>query len=218
MSSFFFKFLLPSGLFLFGFLLCPMIYEVFFFLDSLTFYGLLPSNILSLISIFPLFGCFIILLIWSKGKGSDLLFKIVAFATSSVALIFVSILVLAFDKQATGFQFLYSAVDLPIFNLSVVLGVDGLGLVFVALTALLIPLCILGFWNSKMFSKEFCISFLVLESLLFLAFFSVDLFFFYIFFESVLIPMFIMVSVWGSRARKIRASYMLFFSRFLVLL
>ena len=211
MSSFFFKFLLPSGLFLFGFLLCPMIYEVFFFLDSLTFYGLLPSNILSLISIFPLLGCFIILLIWSKGKGSDLLFKIVAFATSSVALIFVSISVLAFDKQATGFQFLYSAVDLPIFNLSVVLGVDGLGLVFVALTALLIPLCILGFWNSKMFSKEFCISFLVLESLLFLAFFSVDLFFFYIFFESVLIPMFIMVSVWGSRARKIRASYMLFF-------
>ena len=211
MFNFCSKFILPSGLFFFGLFLSPNIFEIFNTFESSMFYGFLPSNVLSLISIFPLLGCFVILFIWSQGKGSDLLFKVVAFVTSALSLVFVSFLVIAFDKQATGFQFLYSAVDLPVFNLSVVLGLDGLGLVFTALTALLIPLCILGFWNSKLFSKEFCISFLVLESLLFLAFFSVDLFFFYIFFESVLIPMFIMVSVWGSRARKIRASYMLFF-------
>ena len=211
MLNFCSKFILPSGLFFFGLFLSPNIFEIFNTFESSMFYGFLPSNVLSLISIFPLLGCFVILFIWSQGKGSDLLFKVVAFVTSALSLVFVSFLVIAFDKQATGFQFLYSAVDLPVFNLSVVLGLDGLGLVFTALTALLIPLCILGFWNSKLFSKEFCISFLVLESLLFLAFFSVDLFFFYIFFESVLIPMFIMVSVWGSRARKIRASYMLFF-------
>lgn len=182
-----------------------------FFFSYILLNDMFLTNILSLISIFPLFGCFIILFIWSQGKGSDLSYKKIAFTTSALSLISIAFLVLAFDKQATGFQFIYSAVNLPVFNLSIVLGLDGLGLVFSALTALLIPLCILGFWNSKVFSKEYCISFLVLESLLFFAFFSVDLFFFYIFFESVLIPMFIMVSVWGSRARKIRASYMLFF-------
>jgi NADH-quinone oxidoreductase subunit M len=206
------KSILPLGLCFFaGFSFTSLFLEIFSYLDFNPYYGLFPVNILSLICLLPLLGCFIILLVWSQGKGSDLLFKMIAFSTSALSLISVSFLVMAFDKQATGFQFLYSAVDLPIFNLSVVLGLDGLGLVFAALTAFLIPLCILGFWNSKLFSKEFCISFLVLESLLYLAFFSVDLFFFYIFFESVLIPMFIMISVWGTRSRKIRASYMLFF-------
>lgn len=183
----------------------------FFNFDSINFYGFFPLNILALLCLVPILGCFLILLVWSQGKGSDLTFKVIAFITSSLNLVFISFLVVAFDKQAVGFQFLYSIIDLPIFNLSVVLGLDGLGLVFSVLTAFLIPLCILGFWNSNLFSKEFCISFLLLESLLFLAFFSVDLFFFYIFFESVLIPMFIMISVWGTRSRKIRASYMLFF-------
>jgi len=210
MFNFYKKNILPLGFLLF-------IYFSFNFSYNF-FYGILPANILSLICLFPILGCFVILFVWSQGKGSDLYYKTIAFATSSFSLILISFLVLVFDKQATGFQFLYSAIDLPIINLSVVLGLDGLGLMFTALTALLIPLCILGFWNSKIFSKEYCISFLVLESLLFLAFFSVDLFFFYIFFESVLIPMFIMVSVWGGRARKIRASYMLFFLLYLVLL
>lgn len=180
-------------------------------LPNVFFYGYLPSNILLIMSVLPLIGCFLILLVWSKGKGSDLIFKQIALATSCTNLILVFYILICFDKQVPGFQFLYSVVDLPVFNLNIILGLDGLGLVFIALTAFIIPLCILGFWNLTFFSKEFCISFLVLESLLFFAFFSIDLFFFYIFFESVLIPMFIMVSVWGSRSRKIRASYMLFF-------
>ena len=180
-------------------------------LSDIFFYGYLPSNILLIISVSPLIGCFLLLLVWSKGKGSDLIFKQIALATSCINLVLVFYILICFDKQASGFQFLYSVVDLPVFNLNIILGLDGLGLVFIALTAFIIPLCILGFWNLTFFSKEFCISFLVLESLLFFAFFSIDLFFFYIFFESVLIPMFIMVSVWGSRSRKIRASYMLFF-------
>ena len=173
------KSILPLGLCFFaGFSFTSLFLEILSYLDFNPYYGCFPVNILSLICLLPLLGCFIILLVWSQGKGSDLLFKMIAFSTSALSLISVSFLVMAFDKQATGFQFLYSAVDLPIFNLSVVLGLDGLGLVFAALTAFLIPLCILGFWNSKLFSKEFCISFLVLESLLYLAFFSVDLFFF----------------------------------------
>ena len=75
---------------------------------------------------------------------------------------------LLFNKDTSGFQFLYSAIDLPFLNLNVVLGLDGLGLVFSALTAFLIPLCILGFWNSSvLFSKDFCMAILLLEGLLF---------------------------------------------------
>ena len=171
MINFFKEKILPLG-----FLFLILVFIPFDFSCNF-FYGILPTNILSLISIFPLLGCFIILVIWSQGKGSDLFYKMIAFSTSAFSLVLVSLLVLFFDKHATGFQFLYSVIDLPVINLSIVLGLDGLGLIFSALTALLIPLCILGFWNSKIFSKEYCISFLVLESLLFLAFFSVDLFF-----------------------------------------
>ena len=153
MFNFYNKNVLPLGFLLLSFF--------FFNFSENSFYGILPANILSLICLFPILGCFVILFVWSQGKGSDLYYKIIAFATSSFSLISISFLVLVFDNQATGFQFLYSAIDLPIINLSVVLGLDGLGLVFTALTALLIPLCILGFWNSKIFSKEYCISFLV---------------------------------------------------------
>ena len=153
MINIFKKNILPLGVFLSVFV-ASFLFNFTHSISYNEFYGFLPTNILSLISLFPILGCFIILFIWSQGKGSDLFFKIIAFVTSSLSLVFVSLLVLSFDKQATGFQFLYSAVDLPIFNLSIVLGVDGLGLVFTALTALLIPLCILGFWNSKLFSKK----------------------------------------------------------------
>jgi NADH-quinone oxidoreductase subunit M len=166
---------------------------------------------LSLISLFPLLGCLFLLFIPSQGRNSSFILKVITLITSCLSLISISLLSVDFDNQLTGFQFLYSFVDLPVFNFNVILGLDGLGLVFAALTALLMPLCILGFWNADFFSKEFCISLLVLETLLFLAFFSVDLFFFYVFFESVLIPMFVIVAIWGGRSRKIRASYMLFF-------
>jgi NADH-quinone oxidoreductase subunit M len=168
----------------------------------------LPSNILSLIGLSPLLGGSVILFI---PRGHDLTLKVVVFATSCLSLVLVSLLSIAYNKQSMGFQFLCSSVDLPLLNLNVILGLDGLGLVFVALTAFLIPLCILGSWNILLFTREFCISLLVLESLLFFSFFSIDLFYFFIFFESVLIPMFAVVTVWGGRSRKIRASYMLFF-------
>jgi len=75
----------------------------------------------------------------------------------------------------------------------------------------LIPLCLLASWDSvSKFYKEYVIAFLVMESFLILVFCVRDLLLFYIFFESVLIPMFIIIGVWGSRERKVRASYMFF--------
>lgn len=91
-----------------------------------------------------------------------------------------------------------------------ILGIDGISLFFILLTTFLIPVCILVGWMGEIAVKEYCIAFLVLETLTIAVFSVLDLLLFYVFFESVLIPMFIIIGVWGSRERKIRAAYQFF--------
>lgn len=95
------------------------------------------------------------------------------------------------------------------------IGVDGISLFFVILTCFLTPVCILVFWTSEVAVKEYCMAFLILESLTLAVFCVLDMLLFYIFFESVLIPMFIIIGVWGSRQRKIKAAYQFFIYTFL---
>jgi len=83
-------------------------------------------------------------------------------------------------------------------------------LYFFFLSSLLIFLCILFIWNDLLF-KEYAISFLVIELFLLIIFSILDLFLFYVFFEAILIPMYLTIGVWGSRQRKIRAVYLFFF-------
>jgi len=91
------------------------------------------------------------------------------------------------------------------------MGVDGLSLYFVLLTTFTMPICVLASWeNVKHNIKSYMIAFLVLESLLIAVFVVLDLLLFYVFFESVLIPLFIIVGVWGASADRIRASFLLF--------
>merc|ERR1711985_166712 len=90
-------------------------------------------------------------------------------------------------------------------------GIDGISLFFVILSALLIPICILTGWSSiQVYQREYLIALLILETCMMAVFCLLDVLLFYIFFESVLIPMFIIIGVWGSRQRKIRAAYQLF--------
>lgn len=92
-----------------------------------------------------------------------------------------------------------------------VYGIDGISLFFVVLTTFLIPICILVGWSStESYGKEYVIVFLICEFLMIAVFCMLDLLLFYVFFESVLIPMFITIGVWGSRQRKIRAAYQFF--------
>ena len=98
-----------------------------------------------------------------------------------------------------------------LFNINFTMGVDGISLFFILLTTLLIPLCLLVSWDSIKFNlKEYLIAFLIMEFFLIGVFCILDLFLFYIFFESVLIPMFLIIGIWGSRERKIRAGYFFF--------
>ena len=116
-----------------------------------------------------------------------------------------------FDYSSIKFQFclhfLWNSLD----NINISFGIDGISLFFVILTTFIFPLCILSSWFSiKKFLKEYFISFLLLELILIITFSVIDILLFYIAFESVLIPMFIIIGVWGSRERKIRAAYMFF--------
>ncbi len=90
-------------------------------------------------------------------------------------------------------------------------GVDGISLYFVLLTTLITPICILSNWTDiPVKLKYFLISFLLLETLQIAVFVVLDLFLFYIFFESVLIPLFFIVIIWGGSDKKYRAAFLLF--------
>ena len=166
------------------------------------------SNLLPLIVALPLIGSFFILFIPSQNINTIRRIGLV----SSFITFFISIFLwLFFDKSYVRFQFIWDLAWIPSSNLNLSLGIDGISIFFVLLTTLLIPICLLASWDSvKKSYKEYVIAFLFMEALLILVFCVRDLLLFYIFFESVLIPMFIIIGVWGSRERKVRASYMFF--------
>lgn len=166
------------------------------------------NNLLLYILLFPIFG--ILLLFFIPSKEEHLL-KVVALNSTFLSF-FGSLLVWVFFNKSFGsFQFVTKFNWFPELNLSFTLGIDGISLFFLLLTTLLIPLCLLTSWNSvTIYLKEFLIAFLVLEFFLIGTFCVLDLLLFYIFFESVLIPMFLIVGIWGSRDRKILAAYYFF--------
>jgi len=135
--------------------------------------------------------------------------KMLSLGTSLVALVIGTVSCLSFDKAAVGFQFLYSLEILPQYNLSFTLGADGLSIIFLLLTLFVFPICILAAWNIQG-TKLFMSFLLFMELLLILTFTTLDLFYFYVFFESLLIPMFLMIGIWGARERKIKAAYYFF--------
>ena len=113
-----------------------------------------------------------------------------------------------FDTYSFQFykQWLFS------YNFHYIIGIDNISLLFLLLTFFLTPICILISWNSIKYKyNSFIICLIFITFILFNIFCVLDLVFFYIFFESILIPMFILIGVWGSRQRKIHAVYQLFF-------
>lgn len=135
----------------------------------------------------------------------------VAFYTTLINFIISIFLWIQFDKLTTTFQYVHKLGWIPFANIDIYIGIDGISLFFILLTTMLTPICIVISRNSvKVHIKEYMISFLILELLLILTFSVLDLVLFYIFFESILMPMMIIIGVWGSRERKIGAAYQFF--------
>lgn len=153
--------------------------------------------------------------------NSRSLMKKIALVTTILNFIVSIILWGEFDSNRREYQFVSSITDsgiarnssstdiLPFCYLR--FGIDGISLYFVLLTTFIIPICILSNWdNIKHNIKFFLINFLLLETLLIAVFTVCDLLLFYIFFESVLIPLFLIVGIWGGSSTRIRAAFLLF--------
>jgi len=161
---------------------------------------------LSAVIFTPLLGVFFILLIRGDQATIARNSRAVALWTSLVTF-FVSLgLWFNFDNNTSKFQFEEKFVWLENLDLAYHLGIDGISLFFVLLSTLLTILCILASWTTITDRvKEYMIAFLLLETLMVGMFSSLDLVLFYIFFEGVLIPMFIIIGVWGGPRRNYAA-------------
>ncbi|MXN67035.1 NADH-quinone oxidoreductase subunit M [Stappia sp. GBMRC 2046] len=165
--------------------------------------------ILSTITFLPLVGVLFILLVRGEEESAKENIRRVSLITTVFTFVVSLIIWINFDTQSPGFQFEERA-DWLGGNITYRMGVDGISMLFVILTTFLMPFCILASWRSiENRVKEYMIAFLVLETLMIGVFCALDLVVFYVFFEGGLIPMFLIIGVWGGK-RRVYASYKFF--------
>jgi NADH-ubiquinone oxidoreductase chain 4 len=166
--------------------------------------------LLSSLLLIPLLGIFSISsnISFQDNKNKLRSYKITAFVTSILNLILSLVIFILFDFSSNQFQFVQEHYDMNLFD--VYLGVDGISIYFVLLTTIIMPIAILSNWNSITENvKSYLIIMLLLETLLLAVFLVLDILLFYIFFESILPPLFLLIGLFGS-SNKVRASFYLF--------
>jgi NADH-quinone oxidoreductase subunit M len=166
--------------------------------------------ILSLMTFLPLLGAFFVMMMRGEGDGvRNNAVNVGAFVSFTV-LILALIVLFRFDANQVDFQFVEEFVWFSQLNLTYKMGVDGISVFFVVLAALLTPICILLCKQSVTHRlREYVVALLVLETLMIGTFCALDGILFYIFFEGVLIPMFILIGVWGG-ARRVYSAFKFF--------
>ena len=166
---------------------------------------LASAPLLSIVMFLPLVGAVIIGFLNPEAKDNA---RWVALWTTLVTFVVSLFIWINFDTTAGGFQFVEQRSWLDVMKYK--LGVDGISVLFVILTTFLMPLCILASWvviEDRV--KEFMICFLVLETLMIGVFCALDLVLFYVFFEGGLIPMFLIIGIWGG-TRRVYATFKFF--------
>lgn len=138
--------------------------------------------------------------------------KLISLNLAGSVLVASSLMFCLFNSNKSTFQFVteFSSINSTILNIDFIFGIDGISIYFFYLTAFLCFLCIIFIWDDADF-KSYSILLFILELLLLLTFSVLNLFLFYVFFECILIPIYLIIGLWGSREKKIRASYLLFF-------
>jgi NADH-quinone oxidoreductase subunit M len=156
--------------------------------------------ILSSITLLPILGA-IFIFIFNNKKNENKNIIYVSLFTSVVTLFLAIFLWYVFDKNSSEFQFIEEK-DWISGYIKFKFGIDGISILFIVLTAFITPICIISCINSvKIRLKEFLIAILVLESFMIGVFCSLDLIIFYLFFEAGLIPMFLIIGIWGGPNR-----------------
>lgn len=160
---------------------------------------------LTILILIPLFSSLIILLFNNTNTIKQ------ASLISTFITIFYSIyIIFIIDSNTPAYSFVDTPISTPIFNLT--LGIDGISIIFVILTTFTIPFCVLAIWSNITNIKDvkyFIIILLTFESFTIIVFLVLDLIAFYVSFEAVLIPLFIIIGIFGGDGKK-RASFILF--------
>ncbi|AKO97509.1 NADH-quinone oxidoreductase subunit M [Marinovum sp. SP66] len=171
------------------------------------------DNLLSIVTFIPALGALILgVFLRGEDEAANRNAKWLALIATGATFL-ISLFILAqFDPNDTGFQFVEEADWL--LGLKYKMGVDGISVLFVLLTTFIMPLCIAASWDIKVRVKEYMIAFLVLETLMLGVFMALDIVLFYLFFEAGLIPMFLIIGIWGGKNR-IYASFKFFLYTFI---
>nr|WP_245944917.1 NADH-quinone oxidoreductase subunit M [Pelagibacterium lacus] len=173
----------------------------------------MTNNILTIVTFLPLVGALFILLTPGRDETAARNIRWIALATTLVTFAFTLVMWAMFDPSTADFQFVQNQLWLGDV-IGYRMGVDGISVLFIVLTGLLMPMCILASWESITYRvREYMLLFLVLEMLMIGVFATLDLAMFYVFFEGTLLPMFLIIGIWGGQ-RRIQASYKFFFYTF----
>lgn len=168
---------------------------------------------LSIILLVPFIAATIISYINQNTQQAEIRIKKVALNATVINFIISLFIWNYFDRNLQGYQFVQQLFENQGTFCNFTIGIDGISLYFVLLTTFIIPICILSNWdNVHGFQnvKYFLLSFMILETLLIAVFVVLDILLFYVFFESVLIPLFLIVGIWGGSESRVRAAYLLF--------
>jgi NADH-quinone oxidoreductase subunit M len=164
--------------------------------------------ILSTVTFLPLVGVLLIAFISSESEAAKRNVRMIALITTLVTFLVSIPLWTSFDNASAAFQFEENHQWLAS-GISYHVGLDGISMLFVILTTFLMPFTILASWGVESRVKAYMIAFLILETLMIGVFSALDIFLFYLYFEAGLIPMFIIIGVWGGK-RRVYASFKFF--------
>ncbi|HVJ51257.1 MAG TPA: NADH-quinone oxidoreductase subunit M [Aliidongia sp.] len=166
--------------------------------------------LLSLVIFLPLVGALFIMVLRGEEKAVADNARWIALWTSVIVFLLSLLLWTGFNPGTADFQFVEQSEWVPSLHMGYHVGIDGISLFFVLLSTLLTPICVLASWEAvHQRVKEYMIAFLILETMMVGMFASLDLILFYVFFEAVLIPMFLIIGVWGG-PRRVYAAFKFF--------
>ena len=172
-------------------------------------------SLLTIIGLLPLVISILIVAIPGKNIG---LIKKVAFGGTTVIAIISILLAVGFDKSDTSLQYVQSNAWIPTFNINYSVGIDGISLVLILLSTILVPIVVLATWHEsdsgRWSAKVFYVLILILETMMIGVFAATDLFLFYVFFEAMLIPIYFLIGGYGSGNKSAAAVKFLLYSLF----
>ena len=172
-------------------------------------------SLLTIVGLLPLISALVVALIPSKNTG--LIKRVAVIATALIALTSI-LLATGFDKASTGLQYVQSNSWISSFDINYAVGVDGVSLVLILLSTILVPIVVLATWHEadggRWGVKVFYILILVLETMMIGVFAATDLFLFYVFFEAMLIPIYFLIGGFGSGNKSAAAVKFLLYSLF----